>query len=217
MYYKGYLFDFDGTLVNSMPTFAVVTRQILDEFHVSYGPDIIRIITPLGYAGTAQYFHDIGLPLPADEIEVLMKRYMAEHYFNTILPKEHVEAALLTLKARGAKLAVLTASPHVLLDPCLKRNGLYDLFDRVWSCDDFNTSKADPNIYHRAAEQLGLPVADILFLDDNLGSTSTAASAGMPVCGVFDETSAEYEDQIRAVSTHYIYDFASLPPLQRDV
>ena len=46
MYYNGYLFDFDGTLVNSMPTFAAVTRQILDEFHVSYGPDIVRIVVP---------------------------------------------------------------------------------------------------------------------------------------------------------------------------
>jgi HAD superfamily hydrolase (TIGR01509 family) len=149
------------------------------------------------------------------EIEALMKRYMAEHYFNTILPKDHVAEALQTLKARGAQLAVLTASPHVLLDPCLKRNGLFDLFDRVWSCDDFNTSKADPDIYRRAAEEMGLAIDEVLFLDDNLGATSTAASAGMPVCGVYDDTSAEYEAQIRAVSTHYIYDFAALPQLQR--
>ena len=217
MYYNGYLFDFDGTLVNSMPTFAAVTRQILDEFHVSYGPDIVRIVTPLGYAGTAQYFHDLGLPLSADEIEALMKRYMSEHYLNTILAKDHVLEALQPLKARGARLPVLTASPHVLLDPCLKRNGLYELFDRVWSCDDLNTSKGDPDIYRRAADQMGLAIDEVLFLDDNLGATSTAASAGMPVCGVYDDTSAEYEDQIRAVSRHYIHSFSALPELQRTV
>ena len=213
MYYKGYLFDFDGTLVNSMPTFAAVTRQILDEFHVSYGPDIVRIITPLGYAGTAQYFHDMGLPLPADEIEALMKRYMAEHYFNTILPKDHVAEALQTLKARGAQLAVLTASPHVLLDPCLKRNGLFDLFDRVWSCDDFNTSKADPDIYRRAAGEMGLAIDEVLFLDDNLDADRTAKEVGMQVCGVYDDSSRDYVEQMRKQNDYYIFDFSELPEL----
>ena len=54
-----YLFDFDGTLVDSMPSFVSVMLRILDENNVNYENDIVKIITPLGYAGTAQTF-EIG-------------------------------------------------------------------------------------------------------------------------------------------------------------
>lgn len=45
---KTYLLDFDGTLVDSMPTFVSVMLRILDENHVAYGDDIIKIIPPSG-------------------------------------------------------------------------------------------------------------------------------------------------------------------------
>ena len=49
-----FLFDFDGTLVDSMPTFAETMTRILDEAGLSYGEDLLKIITPLGYADTAK-------------------------------------------------------------------------------------------------------------------------------------------------------------------
>lgn len=56
MKYDTYLFDFDGTLVDSMPSFISVMLRILDENDIEYKNDIIKIITPLGYAGTACIF-----------------------------------------------------------------------------------------------------------------------------------------------------------------
>ena len=38
----------------------------------------------------------------------------------------------------------------------------------------------------------------------------TAKAAGMRVCGVFDESSAEYVEQMKAVCDFYIYDFNEL-------
>ena len=54
--FKYYLFDFDGTLVDSMPTYSSNTLKILDEYGVSYDNDIIKTVTPLGAEGTAKYF-----------------------------------------------------------------------------------------------------------------------------------------------------------------
>lgn len=53
MKFSAYLFDFDGTLVDSMPSFISVMLRILDENGIDYEDDIIKIITPLGYQGTA--------------------------------------------------------------------------------------------------------------------------------------------------------------------
>jgi len=48
---KTYLFDFDGTLVDSMPTYVSAMLRILDENQISYDKDIVKIITPLGLMG----------------------------------------------------------------------------------------------------------------------------------------------------------------------
>ncbi len=205
-----YLFDFDGTLVDSMPVFAGVMLRILDEHGISYEKDIVKIITPLGYAGTAGYFRTLGIDKTEQELCRLMQTYMYEEYAHTIPAKTHVPDVLRELKARGGSLNILTASPHTVLDICLKRLGLWELFDHVWSCEDFNTTKADPAIYHMAAARIGKPVEEILFLDDNLSADQTAKAAGMLVCGVYDESSAEYEEAIRAATDQYITDFSQL-------
>ena len=207
---RTFLFDFDGTLVDSMPTYAGVMLRILDENNVPYGDDLIKIITPLGFKGTAQYFIDMGLKLSFDEIVGLMAKYAIDAYTNDVQAKEHVIDVLRTLKAQGDDLNVLTASPHETLDPCLKRLGIYDLFTNVWSCNDFGTTKADPAIYRMAAEKLGKDVSEVIFLDDNYNADLTAKEAGMQVWGVYDATSDEYIDEIKSVTSRYITDFAEI-------
>ena len=79
---------------------------------------------------------------------LLMKEYMLDAYFHTIPPKQNVPEVLKALKAKGVSLNVLTASPHITLDACLKRLGLWELFDNIWSCGaDFGTTKTNPDIY----------------------------------------------------------------------
>jgi beta-phosphoglucomutase-like phosphatase (HAD superfamily) len=57
-----FLFDFDGTLVDSMPTYVSSMLRILDENGISYSDDIVKTITPLGLNGTADYFLELGIP-----------------------------------------------------------------------------------------------------------------------------------------------------------
>ena len=210
---KTYLFDFDGTLVDSMPSYGGAMLQILDENGIAYGPDLIKIITPLGMNGTAEYYLRLGVPQTKENIIRRMGELMLDAYHYHIPAKENVTPVLQKLKGEGASLNVLTASPHITLDACLKRLGIFDLFDNVWSCDDFCTTKADPEIYKMAAERLGQPMENILFLDDNLNADKTAKAAGMPVCGVYDASSAEYAQEMKAINDFYIDDFSQLPAI----
>lgn len=212
-----YLFDFDGTLVDSMPTFISNMLRILDENDISYGNDLVKIITPLGVEGTADYFiQELGLEMPKAQLMHLMKQYMLDDYFYAIPAKPNVISVLKALKRQGASLNILTASPHITLDACLKRLGMWDLFEHVWSCDDFNTTKADPRIYAMAAERMGTTVDRVLFLDDNLDADRTAKFAGMMVCGVYDASSESYVDQMKEIDDFYIFDFSELLDLAID-
>ena len=211
MKFNTYLFDFDGTLVDSMPTYVGIMKRILDENNISYGAELVKIITPLGFIGTAKYFREeLGLGIPVDQLAEKMGERAIEEYTYNIPAKKNVIKVLKLLKEKGASLNVLTASPHITLDPCLKRLGIYDLFDNVWSCDDFKTTKADPEIYVKASKIIGEDIGEILFLDDNYNADKTAKLAGMKVCGVYDDSSKDYETEIRQVCDFYINDFIEL-------
>lgn len=206
-----YLFDFDGTLVDSMPTYVAATLRVLEESGVPYDDGVIKTITPLGMNGTADYYiNELGVKATKEEVIADLLAYMSDGYRHTVPAKANVEATLVALKRQGASLNVLTASPHATLDVCLQRLGLWDLFDNVWSCDDFGTTKADPQIYVRAAERMGTTVDNVWFLDDNLNADLTAKAAGMRVCGVYDESSKDYVEQMKAATDRYIYDFEEL-------
>ena len=194
-----------------MPTYGAMMLRILEESNVSYPANILKIITPLGFKGTAKYYREeLGHPLSEAELLEKMRRYAYEAYATSIPAKPNVARVLAELKARSAALSVLTASPHVTLDVCLERLGLTQYFDNVWSCDDFATTKADPAIYRMAAERMGTSVETVLFLDDNCNADKTAKEAGLRVCGVFDLSSAEYEEEMRALCDFYIRDFEEL-------
>jgi HAD superfamily hydrolase (TIGR01509 family) len=193
-----------------MPTFASVMIRILDEHNIKYGDDIVKIITPLGYSGTAEYFRTLGLSKPTDELVALMNSYARLEYENTIGAKRGVIDTLRKLRDGGASLNILTASPHIMLDPCLKRLGIFELFDNVWSSDDFGTTKANPEIYRMAAERLGRKVGEVIFVDDNVGAIKTAKLAGMVAYGIFDESSAELVEEMTAISDRYLYTLSDL-------
>ena len=120
--------------------------------------------------------------------------------------REYVEK----LKKEGCKLYVLTASPHACTDPCLKRNGIFELFDTVWSSDDFGITKANPQIYRDAAERIGCEISDIMFYDDNFTALETAKKAGLATTGVYDPASDDFKDGILATADVYINSFEEL-------
>jgi len=208
---KFYIFDMDGTLIDSMPSYGGAVIKYLKINNIKYPDDTLKTVTPLGYAGAAKHFIEkLGCTATIEEICSDFREFMIHDYMYTIPEKEGVTDALKALKAQGHSLSVLTASPHVTLDPCLKRLGLFDLFDYVWSSEDFGLTKAEVEIYHECAKKLGTTVDRCIFLDDNFNAVETAKKAGMTVYGVYDKSSEDYTDDMIRISDKYIHSFKEL-------
>ena len=207
---SAYIFDFDGTLVDSMPYWGKKITSILDSQGISYPDDIVTTLATLGDRGSAEYMQKMGVKLSLDEMFTLMDEYGIPQYENIIPAKETVVETLELLRKKGHSLNILTASPHKMLDPCLKRLGIFNFFDNVWSSDDFGLSKSNPEIYEKVAEKLGIFTKNCIFIDDNLTALKTAKSAGMKVVGVFDESSKVFTREIKSISDKYIIRFDEL-------
>ena len=206
---KAYVFDFDGTLVDSMSYWGDAVKQVLDEEKVEYPDNIVEILTPLGYTGMADYFvNNLGLATRVDRIMKMFGQLLYEKYRDLIPAKSGVYETLTELKGRGQRLYVLTAGPHVVVDVCLKRLGVYELFDAVWSTDDFGMVKSDPRIYLAAAERIGVQPSDIAFFDDNITNIKTAKTAGLRTFGVYDPSGDGFADELKAISDNYVVSFS---------
>ena len=207
---KIHIFDLDGTLINSMPYYSRGILQVLDEEGISYAPDFIEVLTPLGYTKSAQLYQTMGVPGTVEEIVNRIQTILHHEYAHNIVLKPGVDAYLRKLKAAGCTLCVLTASPHLVTDVCLQHNGIYALFDRVWSVEDFGMSKSETAIYDEAVRRLGCAKEDICFYDDNLTACTTAVQAGWYTCAVNDGQNESITAALRAAADAYIPTFEAL-------
>jgi len=90
---KVHIFDLDGTLIDSMTQFPKANLRVLREEGVTPPEDVVNIITPLGYRGTAEYFIKT-LGVKASCPEEIMKRvesYLIDDYTNVIPLKPFVK------------------------------------------------------------------------------------------------------------------------------
>ena len=205
-----YLFDFDGTLVDSMPYWTGVHINALKKYNIPIPDNFVNTITPLGNVNSSKYTISLGIPQTYEEYRKNLNDSLQEAYANTIQAKATVEKTLRSLKAEGHSINVLTASPHKYVDVCLKRVGIYDMFEEIWSIDDFGHTKAENVIYEMAAERLGVSVGDCVLVDDNFTAISTAKAAGMQTIAIYDATASDYEAKLRETAGRYIKDFGEL-------
>lgn len=208
--FRNHIFDLDGTIADSMGHWAKTMLSIVDDAGVDYPEDIIKRITPLGDVGISKYFIELGVPGSAEEIIDRMHDVAIPKYRDIIPAKEGVCEYIKALKSRGCRLFVLTASPHILVDPCLMRLGIFELFDGIFTTDDFGLSKSNPQIYHDLCTKARIDINETAFYDDNIIALKTGKEAGLFTVAVYDKASDEYISEIKVLAGEYIESFSEL-------
>lgn len=199
---KIYVFDMDDTLVDSHLRYTRGILRVLDDAGVAYEAEtLIPILNPLGFPRTADYYSAMGVPGSREEIVERLLDSMVEFYTTDVHLMPGTREYLLRLKAGGARLFVLTATPHRITDACLRVNRVYDLFEQVWCTDDFGHNKSEPALFRQVAEAIGCPPEEILFYDDGVTAIRTARSAGWQTCGFLAPYAVENGGMAEAAHT----------------
>ena len=209
---QAYIFDLDGTLIDSMSHFSAAMTGILDDAGIVYGNDLVKTVTPLGYRKTAEYYVNVlGVKRSVDSVVEEIERRLYTAYSEKIKLKPGVESMLRKLKESGARLFVLTASPHLVTDACLKANKIFDWFEQVWSVEDFALTKSDTRIFRTIAKKIGCAMHEIRYFDDNVIAVINARAAGFHVFGVKDLQSEEERKTVKTHAHVFVESFTSLP------
>lgn len=209
---KAYIFDLDGTLLDSMHVWEQIDVDFLTRRGFEVPPDYISAICSKSFPEAAAYTIEL-FALP-DSVDDLLKEWhdMAVYaYGHTVSLKPYVREYLTLLKERGVKLSVATSLPAALYEPTLRNNGIWGLFDAICSTDEVSYGKTRPDVFLLAAQKLGSAPADCVVFEDIPQAVQSAKEAGMTVYGVYDEASREHWAWIGKIADGVIRNFKDAP------
>ena len=187
--YDGYLFDLDGTLIDTAPDINAALNHAL----VSHGATPVNEALTrhwVGHGGRALVAEAIRDQQLSDDLAEPMYASFLEYYQGHLSlhsrPYPGVLEALATLRSRGARLAVVTNKVALFTEPLLAELDLTSSFDAIVSGDTTSNPKpaADPALH--TCQLLGVSPANALFVGDSAADVGCARAAGCPVVVVRD-------------------------------
>ena len=202
------IFDMDGTLLDSMEFWQNLGRKYLESKGKSPEDDLEAIIESMTLQESASYFktkYDLD-----EDAEAIIKQvldFIEDKYLNEIPLKKGVKKFLEKVNSQGYKMCILTTSEKSQAVGALKRTGVLDLFDEVYTDRDFNLSKKDPQIYIKACEKMGESPSDTVVFEDALYAVESAKKTKCVVVGVYDEYSKGDWDKIISIADKAIKNF----------
>jgi phosphoglycolate phosphatase len=180
-----FLFDLDGTIVDSLPDIAGALNAALAGLGLVPLPiDVVRGLIGEGVhslAGKALSLSPAGAAIdPAVVAREIVRRY-AEHPCLATRLYPGIAAALAALRARGARLAVLTNKPGAVARALLAELPLDHPFDVVIGDGDGFPRKPAPDAALAIMAQLAASPARTLMVGDGLPDLALARAARCPV------------------------------------
>ncbi len=210
---KAFLFDLDGTLVDSMWMWGAIDVEYLGKFGLTCPPDLQKAIEGMSFSETAAYFKKrFALEASLEEIKADWISMSIEKYRSQVPPKPGTEAFLSWAAKQNIKMAVCTSNGREMVDAVLSSLNLARYFDCIITGCEVAAGKPSPDIYLEAARRMKVSPEECVVFEDVPAGILAGKRAGMEVFAVEDEYSLGMEEKKRALSDFYIRDYRELTP-----
>lgn len=174
----------DGVIVESESAHVEAEKQTFLKYGLRISEDELH-----KYAGTTakamfqemieRYELNTTLERISQEKEQILFKLLEED----AKPTKGIMDLLGRLKERNLKLAIGSSSTKKLIEYILKKLNITSLFDLSVGSEDIMCSKPDPEIFLKAAEELGLSPDECLVVEDAKLGVEAAKRAGMRCIG----------------------------------
>jgi beta-phosphoglucomutase family hydrolase len=176
--FKAYLFDCDGTIVDSMPLHYIAWKTALAEWGCDFdeqlfyswgGKPVDEIISTLNKMN--------GLEMPVEQVGTRKESL----YFELLPQLKVIPEVLEHILAQQGRIpfAVVSGGRRTSVVRSLTAVHLLDRFQTIVGADDYVNSKPAPDAFLLAAARLGVPPADCLVFEDTDLGIQAATAAGM--------------------------------------
>lgn len=178
--YKGYIFDCDGTLVDSMPLHFRAWRTAFQQHGATFEFDWALFVSRAGMP-LEQTVEALNLQFstaldPRRVVEVQLATY------RTLIAEVQPIDAVVEFARRVAALApvaVASGGQRAEVEASLRNIGIFDLFSVIVAGNEVSRGKPDPEILLRCADGMGVAPHDCLVIEDGELGIEAARRAGM--------------------------------------
>lgn len=201
------IFDFDGTLFDSMYIWENVADTYLRSLGKTPTSTLREDVRALSLYQSACYFKkEYDLSLSTNEIVTGVNQIIERYYLYEVLPKAGVVEFLEQLKNSGVTMCIATATDRYLIESALKRCKMEHYFDAIFTCGEVGHGKDEPVIFRKAMESFDADLVETLVFEDALHAVCTAKADGFTVIAVADDSEMR-QSEIYKLSDFYIESF----------
>jgi HAD superfamily hydrolase (TIGR01509 family) len=176
--FRAYIFDCDGTVVDSMPLHYRAWKAALAEWNCDFPEDLFYAWGGKPVRNIIADLNQIySLTMPVDSLAVRKEAlYLAQLPSLKAIPEvvEHI-----TAQHGRIPFAVASGSRRNSVVGSLTTVGLFDKFDTIVSAGDYIHAKPAPDCFLLAAQRLGVAPKDCLVFEDTQLGIQAATAAGM--------------------------------------
>lgn len=178
---KGVLFDLDGTLVDSAPDFiAVINRMRADRGRGAMAmADLRPVVSKGSRAMLSAGFPDVDASERETWVQEFLDFYEAELGLHG-RPFDGIERMLAALETHGTIWGIVTNKPEYLARKLMPLLGWGSRCAVLIGGDTLPVRKPDPLPLLHAAESIGVPANDCIYVGDDERDILAARAAGMP-------------------------------------
>lgn len=177
------LWDMDGTIVDTEPYWIIAEQELADLFKATWTHEDGLAVVGQGLPYTATRMQERGVELDLHDIIEALTTRVLEQLDEGVPWRPGALELLTTAQDAGYRQALVTMSIRRM---ALKIAELVpgQPFSFVVSGSDVTHSKPDPEAYHQAALQLGLPAEQCVAFEDSPSGCTSAFTAGVFTVGI---------------------------------
>jgi HAD superfamily hydrolase (TIGR01509 family) len=209
--FKAIISDIDGTLIDSMPIWDDLGGRYLRARGLVPEPELASILFPMTIEEGCRYLKEhYPLPDSLPEIRSSLMQIVDEFYKKEVPLKAGVKEFLTAIQKAGIPMVLTTIGDPRQEEAALRRLGVYELFRKLYVCEEYHTTKKEPKIYKIAASDLGVLPEDTLVIEDMLQAIRQASAAGFYTAAAADAASAADREELIRTADWYVSDLRDL-------
>lgn len=206
----GAIFDFDGTLFDSMHVWKGIRYKFFEWIGVEMTEEDKKLFEGLFLRESFMLAIDrFNLNLTYEELLSKLFDYIKSRYLTETEPKNDIIDFLEKLKAKGVKMGIATATGEPALLAVLEKYNMVHYFSEIYSTYTVGASKTEPKVYNVVLEALGTSKETTWVFEDALYAAKTAKANGYNVVGIYDKSEPK-QDELKALVDFYIYNYNEL-------
>ena len=205
---KGAIFDFDGTIVDSMFIWETFGEDYLRSLGKEPKENLCEIFATFTLEQAAEYYRQhYGVTLSSEKIVSGINKMVLQSYTTKVKLKSGVAEFLEKLKNQGVKMCVATITDRFVVEEVLERLGVREYFSEIFTCSEVGCNKEIPDIYNKALAHLKTEKTETVVFEDAFYALMTAKKDGFMVAGVFDKHEKN-QVQMKVNADYYITDYS---------